>query len=80
MEVMHRCQDLRAIVSVEFIDFWRGAAAKGLPPWAAISAGPKVRRLRCRRSPATIESVDRFVNPLPAAPSVFSEQVLVNSE
>lgn len=46
-----------------------GAAAKGLPPWAAISAGLKGRRLRCRRSPAKIESVDRFVNPLPAAPS-----------
>ena len=35
-----------------------GAAAKGLPPWAAISAGPKVRRLRCRRSPATTECVE----------------------
>ena len=57
-----------------------GAAAKGLPPWAAISAGLKGRRLRCRRSPAKIESVDRFLDPLPAAPSVFSEQVLVNSE
>ena len=53
---------------------------KGLPPWVAISAGLKGRRLGCRRSPETIESVDRFVNPLPAAPSVFSEQVLVNSE
>ena len=46
-----------------------GAAAKGLLPWAAISAGQKGRRLRCRRSPAKIESVDRFVDPLPAAPS-----------
>lgn len=48
-----------------------GAAAKGLPPWAAISAGRKGRRLRCRRSPATTESVDRVVIPLPATPSGF---------
>ena len=56
---------------VGLLTILEGAAAKGLPPWAAISAGPKGRRLRCRRSPATIESVDRFVNPLPAAPSAI---------
>ena len=30
MEVMHRCQDLRAIVSVEYIDNFGGGVGEGL--------------------------------------------------